>query len=529
MIGAWSLQHGWACQSILLCSKVEVWCKLWDTKPGVLSILELDMFTSMTIWGWRLHLIGVVPKTKHYFFSVGAALLTHLLWTANFILGGSLQNWTLQISHLEFLSLIAMPQNAVRRKPATRCCTRGQKKERIPPGAKPDSVVNRLKKSIQPYKGLSKMPSPAEVRRRIADKTEIGRSEKRRRLMAEPLSVPRQPGQTFLEQSAISPRTAADYKFRMEVFKKFCLLHWISTTGPRNLDPSLTTFLQQCFNDGMELAEATQYLAAVIDSCPEAAAKHKLPRARRALKGWKNLDPGRSRPPLPWPLIALIAQTMLEQGHMFSAMLALTMFVTYSRPTETLRLQKKDFLSSTSLAATWMLVFNREEEFETSKMGVADENISLDSRALPWLGKALEKMSKPLLPTQLLFQVEYSKFLTQWKGALQKIGLPEKHSTPYQLRHSGASWDRFKNFRTQLEVKMRGRWESDSSMSRYEKKALVATAFDSLPKSVQRKCHSAVQSLPGKVHAILGLWNIAEAMLWNFVVDQLVFRGHWGD
>eukprot|EP00435_Cladocopium_sp_Y103_P026023 s1915_g6.t1 len=353
-------------------------------------------------------------------------------------------------------------------------------------------------------RGLSKASTPAQIRRKIADKTEEGRIRKRRQLMQEHDAMPRMSGQTFLEQSAISPKTAADYRFRMEIFTSFCKLHRISMMGAQNLDPSLTTFFQQCFNDGMELSEATKYLAAVMDSFPEVSAKHMLPTARRALKGWKNLDPGRSRPPLPWPLIALIALTMIEQGNMASAMVILTMFVTYSRPTETLKLQVKDLVSSTSLAATWMLVYNRSEEFETSKMGLADENITLDSKTVPWLGKALQRMSARLLPIQLLFQVEYAKLLTHWKSSLHRIGLPKGHCTPYQLRHSGASWDRFKNFRTQLEVKMRGRWESDSSMARYEKKALVSTAFDALPAAIQTRCHSAVQVLPSKALAILG-------------------------
>ena len=151
-----------------------------------------------------------------------------------------------------------------------------------------------------------------------------------------------------------------------------------------------------------------------------------------------------------------------------------------------------------------MLVLNRDEDFETSKMGVADENLSIDSKAVPWLAKALAMLSKNLLPTQKLFQVEYNSFLEDWKQALQKCNLPRGHSTPYQLRHAGVSWDRFKGYRTQLEAKMRGRWQSDSSMSRYEKKALVSTAFDSLPQQVQKLCNAAVQTLPSRALSILG-------------------------
>ena len=110
---------------------------------------------------------------------------------------------------------------------------------------------------------------------------------------------PRVATQTFLEQSAVSPKTAADYKMRMDVFNMFCFLHKLTTLNLQTLNTALTIFLQQCFNDGMELNEATKFLAAIMDARPEASARHLLPRARRSLKGWKNLDPGRSRPPIP--------------------------------------------------------------------------------------------------------------------------------------------------------------------------------------------------------------------------------------
>ena len=121
---------------------------------------------------------------------------------------------------------------------------------------------------------------------------------------------------------------------------------------------------------------------------------------------------------------------MLEARRVASAMLVLTMFVAYSRPTETLRLQKKDLVLSTSLGSTCTLVLNRDEDFETSKMGVADENLSIDSKAVPWLGKALAMLGKNLIPTQKLFQVEYNSFLEDWKNALHTRNLPKRHSNP---------------------------------------------------------------------------------------------------
>ena len=353
--------------------------------------------------------------------------------------------------------------------------------------------------------GLAKVPRPADLRRRISDITEEGRSRKRQKLIEEHNARPRVATQTFLEQSAVSPKTAADYKMRMDVFNMFCFLHKLTTLNLQTLDTALTIFLQQCFNDGMELNEATKFLAAIMDARPEASARHLLPRARRSLKGWKNLDPGRSRPPIPWPLITLIVNSMLQRHQLISAMMILTMFVTYCRPFELLLLEKRDLISTKTLGMAWSLNLNKAEVMETSKMGVQDESMLLDSQEVPWLGKALMAFNKKMMQSPKMFPQDYYTLMKHWKEALVHIGLQEDFAVPYQLRHAGASWDRFKKFRTQLEVKMRGRWASDSSMTRYEKHALLSQIFDSLPQQVQNKSRQAAANLRNQVQKSLGL------------------------
>ena len=263
--------------------------------------------------------------------------------------------------------------------------------------------------------GLAKVPRPADLRRRISDITEEGRSRKRQKLIEEHNARPRVATQTFLEQSAVSPKTAADYKMRMDVFNMFCFLHKLTTLNLQTLDTALTIFLQQCFNDGMELNEATKFLAAIMDARPEASARHLLPRARRSLKGWKNLDPGRSRPPIPWPLITLIVNSMLQRHQLISAMMILTMFVTYCRPFELLLLEKRDLISTKTLGMAWSLNLNKAEVMETSKMGVQDESMLLDSQEVPWLGKALMAFNKKMMQSPKMFPQDYYTLMKHWK------------------------------------------------------------------------------------------------------------------
>ena len=177
--------------------------------------------------------------------------------------------------------------------------------------------------------GSNRLQRPAEIRRRISDPSLEKRQLKRGQQMKERDALARNSAQTFLEQAAVSQRTATDYRFRMDIFNQFCKMNRLSTRSAKSMDDHLAAFFEQCFRDGMDLGKVTKFLAAVQDSRPELAARQMLPRARRTLQGWKNLDPGVSRPPLAWPLVALLAKKMLDNQQVEAAMFTLTMFATY--------------------------------------------------------------------------------------------------------------------------------------------------------------------------------------------------------
>ena len=88
--------------------------------------------------------------------------------------------------------------------------------------------------------------------------------------------------------------------------------------------------------------------------------------------------------------------------------------------------------------------------------------------------------------------------------AQQKLGLKDK-AVLHQLRHSGASWDRYRNYRDTLEVKLRGRWQADSSVRRYEQHALVAQYFEKLPRSIKSRALAAPKILRAKALGLCGL------------------------
>ena len=135
-------------------------------------------------------------------------------------------------------------------------------------------------------------------------------------------------------------------------------------------------------------------------------------------------------------------------------------------------------------------------------MGLSDETIVLDGVTLPWMGQVLAK-HKMSAKGLLLFDTEYRHFKADWDLTLQNIGLPSSHAVPHQLRHSGPSVDMLKRCRTLMEIKARGKWQTDSSVKRYEGHARLNQEFQRLPKKVQNLALAAPKQLETLVQRFL--------------------------
>ena len=76
-------------------------------------------------------------------------------------------------------------------------------------------------------------------------------------------------------------------------------------TPKKKSDDTFTTFLNSLLLEG-DLSEATKHLA-LLDTRPDGTHRAEdLPRSRRCLQGWRRMDPGQTRLPMPWELVALM-------------------------------------------------------------------------------------------------------------------------------------------------------------------------------------------------------------------------------
>lgn len=142
------------------------------------------------------------------------------------------------------------------------------------------------------------------------------------------------------------------------------------------------------FEQGFDLQDGPKSLAAIIDAYPDFGQKGQLFRTRRALQGWSKVDPQKTRPPIPWPLVATMVMMMLRKNQKVSALAVMLMFTGYLRPGETLDLQRRDLVPPMPGSKHFALHLHPAERHQQSKVGLSDESMLLDSPMIPWLGKA---------------------------------------------------------------------------------------------------------------------------------------------
>ncbi|CAE7380279.1 gag-pol [Symbiodinium natans] len=350
---------------------------------------------------------------------------------------------------------------------------------------------------------LAGAPTKRSLRKALQGPDEATRASKRQAVVAAGKPRNRNEGHTFLETAAVAPRTSEEYLHKWNLFESFCKTQKLKLRKEDEVDYALNLFLNQAFLEGWDISEGVKCMAAVTDRWPALSGRGQLPRTRRSMQGWRNLDPGVTRPPLAWPLVALIALTVLQADQFVACMAILFMFATYVRPGEVFEIRRQDLVKSRSLGQVWSVNLHPSDDLQESKVEVSNETILLDNKEIPWLGAALECMTA--ISGAALFPTNYTELLDTWHRALKQLGLGFKFAVPHQLRHSGASWDRFKNYRSLLEVKHRGRWAADSSLKRYEQHAMVAQQFEKLAPALKRRAQAAPATLQAMVLAKCGL------------------------
>ena len=283
----------------------------------------------------------------------------------------------------------------------------------------------------------------------------------------------RQKGTTMLEDKAVTTRVARQYDEELKQFTQKASISSLAGLGEDELDSKLADYFERSFFEGNQPSQGGKLVAALMHRLPAYGKNgtRKIPRAWRALRGWKKLCPARSRKPEPLRLWAGIANAMALRGQYSMGMFVLMSVTTYLRPSSLLALRRCYLIAPSGRGSNyWTLLAHPREGLTPSKTGEFDLSIPLDSGWFQELVPMIRQM-KQGSAAERVFPFTYYDYLSEFKKVAAELKITGL--VPYQTRHSGASIDRQQSLRTLLEVKHRGDWRSDSSVRRYDKHGRV--------------------------------------------------------
>lgn len=283
-------------------------------------------------------------------------------------------------------------------------------------------------------------------------------------------------GLPLLRASSVKPVTLERYQLHHNNFQVWRRESFRRTQTVKELDCSLVDYLQEKYYAGEDLAYANYTLAAVAFFRPGMKGATTLPLTHQCMRGWRNLCPARSRMPLPYEVVTLLAVTAVKKGLTQVGLVLMLNFYLYLRPSEFSRLRVCDLVRPAKRAGKtyrwWGVLLNPSEEGIPSKTLQWDEALVLDLPYQQFLGPAMDLhlQLRNRAKGEKAFTVtvtDINQFLqSEWIPlGLQPLGAPHL----YRLRHGGASHEMASQLRCLSAVQLRGRWQALKSVKNYEK------------------------------------------------------------
>ena len=310
------------------------------------------------------------------------------------------------------------------------------------------------------------------VEAQAAKRAKLGKERRQRTQDRQELA--RLLGRSLTEICSVQLPTLHQYLRHLQVVYRYVEEHGIQAGSSAQMDAMLTQLFDKLYLDGHPPDLGSKIVAAINCFFPDA--KGSLPRAARSLKGWARLAPQRTRAPLPWLALMAMVGAAVAHDDLLMAVAMILQFVTCLRPGELCGLQPANLIASGPRGASQRpsraLLLGAFELGRANKSNEFDESVVVDRPDLPWLNHYLGVLKRRPrgAPVWDFSQEEYAHKLKTY-ATLSGVAVLEPDA--YALRHGGASDDMLALRRPAADIKRRGRWKSDSSLRRYEKRAVA--------------------------------------------------------
>ena len=267
------------------------------------------------------------------------------------------------------------------------------------------------------------------------------------------------------------------YSNALADFDAHCRKHKLRLSPPSMLARSFVHFFESVARTGLSPAKGRNALYGFLKL---RAGNHRhmaaeLDPAAQALKGWARLVRDVIKDPVPESIFFWLLEAMTDAGAGLYATAGLISFDTYCRPSEALALDAADVIRPRAAAgrgyARWVIHFAPADRGMFSKTRQQDDSVIAGIGPRGFMTKILAaalraRPSGPLFAGCSLFEYERAMQVAVGKRQLGALNI-----TPHSARHSGPSND-FLQGRVDLKgIQKRGRWETLTSVRRYEKNA----------------------------------------------------------
>lgn len=238
------------------------------------------------------------------------------------------------------------------------------------------------------------------------------------------------PGKSFLECKFICKGVGIDYIRKLYDVRQWALQNHETLNSAMELDLSLAKYFDKLYFEGYTSQYGEKVVAAVMFEVPSMSkhGDHSLVRARRALRGWHRLVPGKQRLPLPWPCLMALVGSLCAEQKVWVAVALIVGFICYLRPGELDQLTHRQLVSPTPGAGPsyqkWGLLLHPSAELRFGKTGTQDEAVLIDR--CEWIFPRLAQLARsPHEPHDRLWpfpagtlQVEFSRHVARLRIGL---------------------------------------------------------------------------------------------------------------
>ena len=178
--------------------------------------------------------------------------------------------------------------------------------------------------------------------------------------------------------------------------------------------------------------------------------------------------PQRTRVPEAWPVIVAVAMDLIFRGLFPMGFWVVLAFSFYLRPSECMALQVASVTAPIlGMCSFWSFNVASSDLGKVTKVGEFNHSVLFDQPGFEWVASASPHWVRSAVGGRL-WHFGYRDLAHECAVSCGRLSVT---MVPYQLRHSGPSWDRCQNFRQLDAIQKRGGWKTSRSVARYEKAA----------------------------------------------------------